>query len=245
MRVKLATSRLLAGLILLGFTVCSWAESWTTQREHLTRSILEDVRETSDYTGRTNLNPRVITALRKVPRHRFVPEGTEAAAYYNRPLPIGAGQTISQPFIVALMTDLLEPQPQHNVLEIGTGSGYQTAVLAELVDEVHSIEIIETLGTAARDRLLKLRYFNVHVHIGDGYWGWKQAAPYDSIIVTAASEKVPPALLAQLKPGGRLVIPIGPEHGFQQLVLVEKSAQGLITQQNILPVQFVPFTGRH
>ena len=241
----MATSRLLAGLILLGLTVSSSGESWTSQRDQMTRSILEDVRETSDYTGRTSLNPRVITALRKVPRHRFVPEDSAAAAYYNRPLPIGSGQTISQPFIVALMTDLLEPQPQHKVLEIGTGSGYQAAVLAELVDEVHSIEIIETLGAAARKRLLKLLYFNVHVHIGDGYWGWKQAAPYDSIIVTAASEKVPPALLEQLKPGGRLVIPIGPKHGFQQLVLVEKSSDGLITQQNILPVQFVPFTGRH
>ena len=213
------------------------------QREEMIREILDDVRETVDYTGRDALAPRVIDAMRQVPRHEFVPESVESAAYYNRPLPIGSGQTISQPYIVALMTDLLEPEQKHSVLEIGTGSGYQAAVLARLVKEVHTIEVIPDLGNSARKRLQKLGYLNVYVHIGDGYYGWSKDAPYDSIIVTAASEEIPAPLLGQLKPGGKLIIPLGAQFSAQQLVLIEKAETGEISRHNILPVQFVPFTG--
>ncbi len=244
MRTDILTATLMASILQAGTTSHTAGDNWSAQREAMTRTILVDVHETTSYTGRNSLDSRVIAALRKVPRHQFVPDEFAAAAYFNRPLPIGEGQTISQPFIVALMTDLLVPEAEHRVLEIGTGSGYQAAVLAELVAEVHSVEIIPELAVAARDRLRKLRYLNVQVHTGNGFFGWPGEAPYDSIIVTAASEQVPPALLEQLKPNGRLVIPLGPRNGFQQLVLIEKSATGRITRHNILPVQFVPFTGQ-
>lgn len=177
--------------------------------------------------------------MRSVPRHLFVPEELRAHAYDDSPLPIGEGQTISQPYIVALMTDLLDPQPGHSVLEIGTGSGYQAAILSQLVRQVYSIEVIPELAAEASERLQRLGYRNVSVKAGDGNAGWPEHAPYDGIIVTAAAAKVPAALLAQLRNGGRMVIPVG-ESGSQELVLIEKSASGAIAERSILPVAFVP-----
>jgi protein-L-isoaspartate(D-aspartate) O-methyltransferase len=179
-------------------------------------------------------------ALAAVERHRFVPDSQRDAAYRNHPLPIGAGQTISQPYIVALSTDLVAPQPHHKVLEIGTGSGYQAAVLAAIVARVYTIELIEDLGRAAAARLAALGYANVEVRIGDGYAGWPEKAPFDGIVVTAAAPRVPEALVAQLAPGGRMVIPVGERHGVQELLLLVKRADGSIERRNVLPVRFVP-----
>jgi protein-L-isoaspartate(D-aspartate) O-methyltransferase len=185
----------------------------------------------------------VLRAMRAVPRHRFVPDSLRAHAYDDRPLPIGQGQTISQPYVVAYMTEQLALTPRSRVLEVGTGSGYQAAVLAELAREVHSIEIIPELGRAAEARLRELGYGRVRVRIGDGYAGWPEAAPFDAIIVTAAAEDVPRPLVAQLKPGGRMVLPVGPEDGDQLLVLVRKSDDGAGTVTRVLlPVRFVPLT---
>jgi protein-L-isoaspartate(D-aspartate) O-methyltransferase len=185
--------------------------------------------------------PRVLAAMQEVPRHLFVPESERAQAYEDHPLPIGAGQTISQPYIVALMTALLDLKPQARVLEIGTGSGYQAAVLSRLAGEVYTVEIVPQLAERARDTLTRLGYGNVHVRVGDGYRGWPEAAPFDGILLTAAPSAVPPPLLAQLKPGGRLVLPIG---GFDQdLVVMTKRADGSIQQDKVLPVRFVPMTG--
>ena len=191
-------------------------------------------------TGRGAIDARVLDAMRKVPRHEFVPGVQKRLAYRNRPLPIGAGQTISQPYIVALMTDLLELGAGDKVLEIGTGCGYQSAVLAELAGKVHSIEIIGNLGHAAKLTLARLGYGNVETRIGDGYAGWPDAAPFDAIIVTAAPDHIPPALIAQLKPGGRLVIPVGTLA--QELMVVRKDADGRTLNETIVPVRFVPLT---
>ncbi len=191
-------------------------------------------------TGRAGLNPRVLAAMAKVKRHEFVPPAQRPAAYRNRPLSIGAGQTISQPFIVALMSDLLELEPDDKVLEIGTGCGYQAAVLAELARDVYTIEIVESLGKRAAKTLHRLGYTDVHTKIGDGYKGWPENAPYDAIIVTAAPDHVPPALVTQLKPGGRLVIPVGKL--FQELMVITKNADGTTTRKEVVPVQFVPLT---
>jgi protein-L-isoaspartate(D-aspartate) O-methyltransferase len=191
-------------------------------------------------TGQAALDARVLEAMDKVPRHEFVPAAQRHAAYRNRPLSIGSGQTISQPFIVALMTDLLAVKPDDAVLEIGTGSGYQTAVLAELARAVYSIEIVDGLGRQAAETLARLGYGNVHTRIGDGYQGWAEHAPYDSIIVTAAPDHVPPALVEQLKPGGRLVIPVGKLA--QELMVITKNEDGTTTTKQIVPVQFVPLT---
>jgi protein-L-isoaspartate(D-aspartate) O-methyltransferase len=189
-------------------------------------------------TGRAEISPRVLDAMRSVPRHEFVPEAEREHAYHNRPLPIGHGQTISQPFIVALMTDLLEIEPADRVLEIGTGSGYQAAVLARLAAQVFSIEIVEPLGREAAGTLARLGYRNITTKIGDGYAGWPEHAPYDGIIVTAAPEHIPADLIDQLKPGGRMVIPVG---GFDQdLRVVKKRADGTTTTEEIIPVRFVP-----
>jgi protein-L-isoaspartate(D-aspartate) O-methyltransferase len=174
-----------------------------------------------------------------------MPAEMRASAYENRPLPIGYGQTISQPYIVALMTDLLQPRPDHKVLEIGTGSGYQAAVLSGLVKEVYSIEIIEQLGDTATQVMKDLGYDNVSTRIADGYDGWPEHAPFDSIIVTAAISHIPPPLVRQLKNGGTMVIPVGTRFQTQQLTLVKKGHTGAITTQQILPVIFVPFTGGH
>ncbi len=184
----------------------------------------------------------VVAAMRKVPRHRFVPRDLWDEAYANHPLPIGEDQTISQPFIVALMTQLCRLTPQSKVLEIGTGSGYQAAVLAELAGEVYSIEIVETLGRRAAKDLKDAGYGRIHLRIGDGYLGWPEAAPFDAILVTCAPEDVPAPLLEQLAEGGRLVIPVG-EEGDQDLVVIEKK-EGVLVRKEIVPVRFVPMTGK-
>lgn len=190
--------------------------------------------------GHPVLDSRVLDAMRKVPRHEFVPWRQRHAAYRNRPLPIGAAQTISQPYIVALMTDLLQLQPGAKVLEIGTGCGYQSAVLAELAGEVFTVEIIDSLGREAAATLARLGYANVHTRIGDGYRGWPEAAPFDAIIVTAAPDHIPPALIEQLKPGGRMVIPVGTLS--QELMVVRKGPDGSTLNEQIVPVRFVPMT---
>jgi protein-L-isoaspartate(D-aspartate) O-methyltransferase len=182
--------------------------------------------------------------MRTVPRHRFVPEEYRDTAYLDRPLPIGNGQTISQPYIVAFMTEALRLEPGDRVLEVGTGSGYQAAVLAEIAGHVYSIEIIRSLAESARDRLDQLGYRNITVRHGDGYHGWPEEAPFDAIIVTAAAGHVPPPLMEQLKPEGRLVIPVGPVFAVQTLVLVERTAGGEVRTEQLLPVRFVPMTGR-
>jgi protein-L-isoaspartate(D-aspartate) O-methyltransferase len=184
-------------------------------------------------------------AMARVPRQEFVPKHLRHAAYENRPLPIGYGQTISQPYIVAIMTDLLEVEKDDKVLEIGTGSGYQAAVLAELVKELYSIEIIKELGEQARKRLSDLGYQNISVRVGDGYYGLEAHAPFDAIIVTAAAGHIPPPLIQQLKPGGKMVIPVGGAFLTQQLMLVEKTKAGQILTKQLLPVLFVPLTGEH
>jgi protein-L-isoaspartate(D-aspartate) O-methyltransferase len=186
------------------------------------------------------LDERVLAAMRRVPRHAFVPPDQQHAAYRNRPLPIGDAQTISQPYIVALMTDLLRLDAGAKVLEIGTGCGYQTAVLAEIARHVYSIEIIDSLGRSAAATLAQLGYGNVETRIGDGYQGWPEAAPFDAIIVTAAPDHIPPALTAQLKLGGRMVIPVGTLD--QDLMVVTKNADGTTSNELIVPVRFVPLT---
>jgi len=195
--------------------------------------------------GQRTLDPRVMSVMGKVPRHQFVSKDLESEAYENRPLPIGHGQTISQPYIVALMTDLLHTKPGDRVLEVGTGSGYQAAVLSELVREVYTIEIIEPLAKQAAQRLAQLGYRNAEVKVADGYYGWPEHAPFDSIVVTAAASHVPPPLVKQLKPGGRIVIPVGASFLTQSLMLIEKQADGSVTTRQILPVAFVPLTGKH
>lgn len=186
------------------------------------------------------MSPRVREALGKVDRHRMVPPAQAGAAYRNHPLPIGQGQTISQPYIVALSTDLLDLQPHHAVLEIGTGSGYQAAVLAELVRQVYSIELLADLGQRAAAKLAEMGYANVEVRIGDGYAGWPEKAPFDAIVVTAAAPRVPPALVAQLKPGAKMVIPVGEDGAIQHLLLLTKRGDGSVAERKVLPVRFVP-----
>jgi protein-L-isoaspartate(D-aspartate) O-methyltransferase len=192
--------------------------------------------------GRGISDKAVLKAMRAVERHKFVPPEQVAEAYADHPLPIGSGQTISQPYIVAYMTEVLHLSPQMKVLEIGTGSGYQAAVLAEIVKEVYTIEIIAEHGKAAAERLKRLDYDNVQVKVGDGYQGWREHAPYDAIIVTAGAEHVPPPLLEQLKEGGRMVIPVGPAFMTQRLMLIEKK-KGKTVTKSLIPVLFVPFTG--
>ena len=205
-------------------------------------AIRMDARQTAAYTGRSAISDNVLAALRSVPRDAFVPDAAQAYAFENTPLAIGHGQTISQPFIVALMTDLLEPQSNDRVLEIGTGSGYQAAILAELVDAVYTVEIISELAEKAAARLDGLGYDSVHVKAGDGWHGWPQAGPFDGIIVTAVGEEVPPKLVEQLVPGGRMVLPLGPRFGGQMLVVLIKGEDGKLERRDVLPVQFVPLT---
>jgi protein-L-isoaspartate(D-aspartate) O-methyltransferase len=210
-------------------------------------NLIADIRAEAELTramtGRAELSPAVIDAMRRVPREQFVPVEAMAYAFDNGPLRIGCGQTISQPYIVALMTDLLEPQPGDRVLEIGTGSGYQAAVLSLLVRQVDTVEIIPELAASATERLQRLGFDNVSVRLGDGGHGWPERAPFDKIILTAAAPEVPQPLLEQLKPGGRLVLPVGPPHGYQELQLVIKAADGAITADTVLSVAFVPLTG--
>lgn len=203
----------------------------------------DDARETmvrEQIATRGIRDPRVIEALRAVPRHSFVPEPERSRAYDDAPVPIGQGQTISQPYIVALMTELLRAQPGDRVLEVGTGSGYQAAVLARLVSHVYTIELEETLASTAAALLRDLKYENITVHTGDGYTGWPEHAPFDIVVVTAAPEQIPQPLIEQLQPGGRLIVPVGPRFRVQQLQLIEKDAAGAIRTRDIAPVMFVP-----
>ena len=202
--------------------------------------IAADTRETAARTGRAALSDRVMGAMSRVPRDVFVPDSLRASAWLNRPFPIGHGQTVSQPFVVALMTELANPQTRDRVLEIGTGSGYQTAILAELAESVFTVETIPELAAAARARLDSLGYDTIEYRTGDGHAGWPEAAPYDAIVVTAAPETVPEALTTQLAPGGRLVIPVGRRHEAQMLTLIEKSPDSTLKAREILPVAFVP-----
>lgn len=231
--------RLLASCHIAGAGMSIADEFRASERQKMVEEIVA-LAGVAGETGRGGVDARVLEAMRQVPRHEFVPGVQKRLAYRNRPLPIGAGQTISQPYIVALMTDLLELSPGDRVLEIGTGCGYQSAVLAELAGRVHSIEIIGNLGHAAALTLARLGYGNVETRIGDGYAGWPDAAPFDAIIVTAAPDHIPPALVAQLKPGGRLVIPVGTLA--QELMVVRKDADGATLNETIVPVRFVPLT---
>lgn len=219
------------------------ADSQREAREKLIAEIESDVRATSREIGKSRLDPSVLKAMAEVPRHEFVPERYRDRAYLNRPLPIGHGQTISQPYIVAIMTDLLNVGSDDVVLEVGTGSGYQAAVLAEIVDQVHSIEIVRPLAISAEKRLARLGYDSVSVTHGDGYYGLPDKAPFDAIIVTAAAGRVPPPLLRQLAVGGRMLVPVGDPFSVQQLMLIEKDSKGRISTRQILPVRFVPLTG--
>lgn len=238
-------SVLVSVLAMIGFTQGPPSGAQDLHAEARARMVAEiaaAARETGGETGRPRFSDTVMAVMGRVQRHRFVPSSQEAFAYENRPLPVGQGQTISQPYIVALMTDLLDPKPTDTVLEVGTGSGYQAAVLAELVAKVYTIEIVEPLGKRAAEVLHELGYRNVEVRVGDGYGGWPEAAPFDSIIVTAAPAQVPQPLIDQLKPGGRMVIPVGGSFEVQHLLVVEKQRDGSATTRRTLPVRFVPFT---
>jgi protein-L-isoaspartate(D-aspartate) O-methyltransferase len=223
-------------------------------RADMVRTIAKYARHSKNALGRDYMDPKVMEVMGTVPRHAFLPEETgerdwlsrvlgsdlASLAYADRPVPIGHGQTISQPFIVALMTDLLATEPGHVVLEVGTGSGYQAAVLSPLVKQVCSIEIIPELGKSAAAALKQRGYGNVETRIGDGYYGWEDCGPFDGIVVTAAASHIPPPLIAQLKPGGRMVIPVGGPFLAQQLTLVEKATDGRVLTRQLLPVAFVP-----
>jgi protein-L-isoaspartate(D-aspartate) O-methyltransferase len=219
-------------LIFLFFFMLTQTDPYKIRREQMVKNQIE---------ARGITDPEILRAMRKVPRHLLVPEDQREYAYEDRPLPIGEGQTISQPFIVAYMTDLISPKKYMEVLEIGTGSGYQAAVLAEIVKEVYTIEIVEKLGTQAKKDLDKLGYSNIHTRIGDGYQGWPEQSPFDAIIVTAAAEKIPQPLVDQLQEGGKMVIPIGMAGQVQELMLLEK-IKGKIKTTNLGAVRFVPFT---
>jgi protein-L-isoaspartate(D-aspartate) O-methyltransferase len=216
------------------------AQDYAAQRARLVLEVDATYAATRAETGLPAMSPAVRAALGKVERHRFVPAAQQSLAYRNHPLPIGSGQTISQPYIVALSTDLIAPQAGQRVLEIGTGSGYQAAMLAEIVAQVYSIELVPSLGKEAAARLRALGYANVEVRIGDGYAGWPEQAPFDAIVVTAAAPRVPQALVDQLKPGGRMVIPVGASHEAQELLLLVKRADGSVEKRSVLPVRFVP-----
>jgi protein-L-isoaspartate(D-aspartate) O-methyltransferase len=220
-------------------------DAFADQRSALVDVVRRDVLLTSGELGRQELAPDVLAALGRVPRHEFVPEAYVEHAYENRPLPIGYGQTISQPYIVAIMTDLIDLESGDAVLEVGTGSGYQAAILAELVETVYSIEIVPELAETAAERLRRLGYGNIVTRMGDGYHGWAEQAPFDAIVVTAAAGHVPPPLIEQLAPGGKMIIPVGSPFSVQRLVLVTKDRNGDVRTREVLPVSFVPLTGDH
>ena len=219
-------------LILLSFSTCS-------AREEMDFTRLREAMVSRQVIDRGVNDPDVIKAMREVPRHLFVPRKNRAFSYADHPLPIGKGQTISQPYIVAFMTEALKLRPGERVLEIGTGSGYQAAILAELINEVYSIEIIEPLGKSARETLEKLGYKNVHIKIGDGHKGWPQKAPFDAIIVTCAPEQIPRPLVEQLREGGRIIIPVGRKGAVQKLVRAVKTGK-LLKTEDVMLVRFVP-----
>jgi protein-L-isoaspartate(D-aspartate) O-methyltransferase len=233
--------RLLLCLAALGVAVASAAGDMAEERQAMVKEVAKMARD----FGKDAIEPRVLEVLGHVPRHEFVPFLSRYSAYDNRPLPIGHGQTISQPYIVARMTDLLKIVAGATALEIGTGSGYQAAVLAELGAQVSSIEIVAPLADEAATRLRRLGYRSVATKVGDGYHGWPERGPFDAIMVTAAASHVPPPLVRQLKPGGRMVSPVGPLFQTQQLMLVEKHADGTLTTRQLMAVRFVPLTGGH
>lgn len=211
-------------------------------QKSMIKEIVADVEKTKEYIGRSSLGQNVLEALAEVPRHKFVSYAQRLNSYENRPLPIGYGQTISQPYIVAVMTDLLDLKSSDRVLEIGTGSGYQAAILSKIAREVHTIEIIEPLAKSAKERLRELGYGNVQVYTADGYFGIKEKAPFDAIIVTAAAGHVPPPLIKQLKRGGSMIIPVGDIYYLQHLVLIKKDPEGRLKIKQLMPVAFVPLT---
>lgn len=211
--------------------------------ERMLRDIEAEVQYTRKWIGRDALDIRVMEAMAKVPRHEFVPGSARAYAYANGPVPIGHGQTISQPYIVAVMTDLLDPEPEDTILEVGTGSGYQAAILSHLVRKIYSIEIVDELAARASERLDRLGCANVETRVGNGYFGWPEQGPFDGIIVTAAAPNIPQPLLDQLKPGARLIIPVGLPYSHQELMLVEKDRTGAMHTRDVLAVAFVPLTG--
>jgi protein-L-isoaspartate(D-aspartate) O-methyltransferase len=217
-------------------------QDWARQRAQMIATIEDHASTAGDAVGDTGLSPAVLEVMGRIERHLFVPEDFSELAYDDRPVPIGYGQTISQPFIVALMTHLLQPDPGDTALEVGTGSGYQAAVLSPLVEQVCTIEIIPQLGETAAERLDRLGFANVSTRVGDGYFGWPECGPFDRIVVTAAAGHVPPPLVEQLKPGGRMVIPVGGRFVTQYLTLVEKAQSGEVTTRQLLPVLFVPLT---
>ncbi|MDP2810998.1 MAG: protein-L-isoaspartate(D-aspartate) O-methyltransferase [Rhodocyclaceae bacterium] len=232
--------------IALLFANCATAdERMVAKRQSMVAEVVSMARDFRAGTARGSIDARVLGVLGRLPRHEFVPAAMRASAYENRPLPIGYGQTISQPYIVAVMTDLLRVGAGDTALEIGTGSGYQAAVLAELGVRVSTIEIVEPLAREAAERLRRLGYASILTRIGDGYHGWPEQGPFDAIMVTAAASHVPPPLLRQLKPGGRMVIPVGAAFQTQQLMLIEKRADGTLTTRQLMPVIFVPLTGGH
>lgn len=214
-------------------------------QQRMIKDIEMEVQLTSAFTGIKSFAERVMSAMEQVPRHQFVPPELRSQAYNNGPLPIGSGQTISQPYIVALMTELLNPESTDTILEVGTGSCYQAAILSRLVKKVYSIEIIDALAKKAAHRLQKSGYTNIDVLVGDGYYGLPEHAPYDGIVATAAAAYIPQPLIDQLCPGGRLVIPVGLPYEHQELMLVEKQENGSIETHDILGVAFVPLTGEH
>jgi protein-L-isoaspartate(D-aspartate) O-methyltransferase len=219
-------------------------QTYAVRRARMISTIEQQARDMSP-AGQNHIDTRVLEVMGVLPRHEFVPDDLREVSYENGPLPIGFGQTISQPLIVALMTDILKVDRTSVLLEIGTGSGYQAAVAAALARQVYTIEIIPELAHRATDRLRHLGYTNVAVRVGDGYFGWEDAGPFDGIIVTAAVVHIPPPLLQQLKPGGRMVIPVGPPLGLQHLTVVERAADGRIRTRQLFPVRFVPLTGQH
>jgi protein-L-isoaspartate(D-aspartate) O-methyltransferase len=238
---KLLPSTLLATL--LATSSGSAQEVSEAARDEMIAAIEYHARSAPGALEEGTIDPAVLDAMRQIPRDAFVPEDVKAFAYDDTPLPIGYSQTISQPFIVALMTDLLDVGPGDTVLEIGTGSGYQAAVLSPLVEQVYSMEIVPELGERAAGTLEEQGFENVETRVADGYYGWSEAAPFDGIVVTAAAGQIPAPLVEQLEPGGKMIIPIGTPFSAQMLMLIEKQEDGSITTRQILPVQFVPFTG--
>jgi len=229
----------IAAGLLAGAVACGEPGAGSEDAYMISRQKMVDI----DIAGRGVTDTRVLDAMRNVPRHQFVPGEYIDSSYADRPLPIGLGQTISQPYIVAAMTELIDPKPEHVVFEVGTGSGYQAAVLADLVRHVYTVEIVPELGEQAAERLKTLGYSNITVRVGDGYAGWPEHGPFDGIIVTCGAEEVPPPLIEQLKPGGKMVIPVGPTHMVQELLVIEKDSTGRVSRRSVMPVRFVPMTG--
>ena len=221
-----------------------YEKNFEKDREEMIK-VIKLITKDTRVKSKAFINPEILDVMKSIPRHKFVSEKLQRYAYADRPLPIGYGQTISQPYIVALMTDLLDVNNNDVVLEIGTGSGYQAAVLSKIVKHVYTIEIIKPLALQAKGRLRKLGYENITTNIGDGYLGWETHAPFDVIIVTAAASHIPPPLIAQLKKGGKMIIPVIGSILIQHLVIVEKDMDGKIKTEILLPVRFVPLTGEH